>query len=169
MPSAGRPALRAAQPASDTDVRLSEQARFAERRISAAVRQTEREQEMPIEFRYDPEKQALFGTMTGPITLEEYRSTIEAIVHSKEHPPNIRTLWDLSELKFEEIDRSFEESMIRISAQYPERSTAKVAFIVKNKLGFGLTRMFEILAEKLYYETMVFTDYTEGENWVLQD
>jgi len=36
-PQAG-PALRAAQPAADPDARLSEQARLAERRISAAVR-----------------------------------------------------------------------------------------------------------------------------------
>jgi len=123
---------------------------------------------MPIDFRYDSEKEALFGTMKSPITFEEYRSTIEAIVRSNEFPPDIRTLWDLRELEFNEIDRSYEESLISISEQFPERGPAKVAFVVKSELGFGMTRMYEILAEKLGYETMVFRDYSEAENWLIQ-
>ena len=124
---------------------------------------------MPIEFRYDPEKEALFGTMKSPMTLEEYRSSIEAIVRSKEFPPDIRTLWDLGELEFNDVDRSFEESLISISEQFPERGPAKIAFIVKSEVGFGMTRMFEILAEKMGYETMVFRSYSEGENWLIQE
>lgn len=124
---------------------------------------------MPIEFRYDPEKEALFGTMKSPMTFEEYRSSIEAIARSKEFPSDIRTLWDLRELEFNEIDRSFEERLISISEQFPERGPAKVAFIVKSEHDFGMIRMFETLAEKLGYETMVFRSYSEGENWLIQE
>jgi hypothetical protein len=124
---------------------------------------------MPMEFRFDAEKQALFGTITSPLTLDEYRSSIEAIVRSKEHPPDIRTLWDLRELDFNEIDRSLEKSLILVSKEFPERGSAKIAFIVKSDLGFGMTRMFEALADKLGYETKVFRSYSEGENWLIQE
>jgi hypothetical protein len=122
-----------------------------------------------MEFHYDRKKKALFGTLKSPLTVEEYRSSIEAIVRSKDYPPNIRTLWDLRELEFTEIDRRFEESLINISKQFPERRSAKIAFIVKTELGFGMIRMFETLADKLGYETMVFRSYSEGENWLLQE
>ena len=124
---------------------------------------------MPMDFRYDQEKEALFGTLNDPFTLQEYRSSIEAIVQSKEFPPDIRTLWDLRGLGFKAIDRNFEEHLISISEQFPERGSAKVALIVQSDLGFGMTRMFEILAEKLGYQTMVFRSYTEGEKWLLQE
>jgi hypothetical protein len=122
---------------------------------------------MPIEFRYDPEKKALFGAMTSPLSLDEYRSTVAAIVQSEEFPPEIRTLWDLRELEFTAIDRGFEEKLISISEQFPQRSPAKVAFVVKNELGYGMIRMFEMLAEKLAYRTMVFKSYSAGEEWLL--
>jgi hypothetical protein len=124
---------------------------------------------MPIEFHFDVEKKAIFGTMSSPLTLDEYRSSIDAIVHSTEHPPNIRTLWDLRELDFSEIDRSFEERLISISEEFPERRSVKIAFIVKGDLGFGMLRMFETLADRLRYETKVFRNFSEGENWLLQE
>ena len=123
---------------------------------------------MPVEFRFDSRKGALFGTMKSPLTLEEYRSSIEAIVRSREHPPDIRTLWDLRELDFNEINSNFEESLIKISEEFPERGSAKIAFVVGGDLGFGIVRMFETLADELGYETMVFKSFSEGENWLLQ-
>jgi hypothetical protein len=124
---------------------------------------------MPVEYRVDPEKRAIFGSMKSPLTFEEYRSAIEAIVQSREHPPDIRTLWDLRELDFSEIDRSFEEGLIKISEELPQRGSPRIAFVVGTDLAFGMIRMFESLAERLGYETMVFKSYTEGEDWLLQE
>ena len=123
---------------------------------------------MPIEFSYDPEKKALFGAMTGSLSLDEYRSSVEAIVRSEEFPPDIRTLWDLRELEFTAIDRSLEVKLVSVSEQFPERSPAKIAFVVKSELGFGMIRMFELLADKLAFRTMVFKSYSEAEAWLLQ-
>ena len=124
---------------------------------------------MPMEFHFDPEKRALFGTITAPLTLEEFQASIEVVVGSKEFPPDIRTLWDMREFEFKDIDSGLEEGLISISEKFPERRSAKVALIVQNDLGLGKATMFEIMADKLGYKTMVFRSYSEGENWLIQE
>ena len=124
---------------------------------------------MPMEFRFDSRKKALFGSIKSPLTLEEYRSSLEKIVQSKEYPPDTRTLWDLRELDFSQIDRNFEESLINISKKFPSRGSPRIAFIVESDLAFGMVRMFETLADRLGYQTMVFRSFSEGENWLLQE
>jgi hypothetical protein len=122
---------------------------------------------MPMEFQYDPNKKALFGMIEDPLTIEEYRSSIESIVGSEEFPPDIRTLWDMRNFEFKGVDREFEEALIGVSAEYPERTAVRVALVVINGLGLGRAAMFEILAKNLGYESMVFTDYPGAEMWLL--
>lgn len=123
---------------------------------------------MPMEFRYDPNKKALFGHIEDPLTLEEYRSSIASIVVSEEFPPDIRTLWDLRDFDFNGVDRVFEEALVGISAEHPERKAARVALVVNNGIGLGRAAMFEIMAKNLGYESMVFTDYPGAELWLLE-
>jgi len=59
---------------------------------------------MPVEMRYDPEKRALYGVCISPMTLEETRDTIAELLESDRFPPNIRTLWDMREFDFRDMD-----------------------------------------------------------------
>ena len=126
--------------------------------------------ELPISHRYDPQKQALYGTMEGEITNEEYRSAIEAITSSASHTPSIRSIWDLRELDFTKITPTFVRDCINIRASFPDRQMVRMAVVVAGDLGFGMTRMFEILSDDhLNNKTTVFHNFSDAEEWLLQE
>ena len=123
---------------------------------------------MPIECRYDRERNALFCMVSSPLTTEEFEQVMGGITQSNEFPPDTRTLWDLRGIDFGNIDRAFEEQVIEIRKQFPERGRARIALIVGDQLGLGMTRMYEILSDDMPQETRTFTDYSEGERWMLE-
>ena len=124
---------------------------------------------MPVSFNYDAKKRALYGEMTGELTIEEYQSAIEEIVSSKLHPPNVRSFCDLRGLDFSKVTQEFENQLISIRGSFSERRKVKLAFLVGSTVGFGMTRMFEILGDELGDETNVFIDYAEAEEWLLSE
>lgn len=124
---------------------------------------------MPIDFNYDSKKLALYGVMKGDLTIEDYTSAFKEIVSSDCHPSNIRTLWDLSGLNFAAVSRPFIDRLIEVRASLPERRSAKIAIVVAGDLGFGMSRMFQILSESLSDDVMVFRDCPEAEAWLLSE
>lgn len=123
---------------------------------------------MPIDLRYDPAKDVLYATMSGEPSLEAFAEAIETITHSDEYPPDVRTLWDMRELDFSKVDRSLEEQLILIRRRFPERANAKLAFVVANKLGLGMTRMYEILSDDPPQTSSVFNDFEKARQWLLE-
>ena len=124
---------------------------------------------MPIQYHFDAQRVAIFGEITSPLTFEEFRTAIGSVVGSKEFPPNVRTLWDMREFKFKEVNKEFEEGLISVIEKFPERRSAKVALIVNDDLGLGKATIFENFVRNLGYQTMVFTNYHAGEKWLVQD
>jgi hypothetical protein len=124
---------------------------------------------MPVKYQYDNEKKFLLASLISPFTLDEFQSAIVAITQSEEYPPDVNALWDLRELNFVETDRVLGERLVAIKSRFPERGEAKLALVVKDKLGFGMSRMYEMLADRLPQQTKVFMDYAEGEAWLLTD
>ncbi len=123
---------------------------------------------MPIEFRYDRKKEILCVAVKNPFTFEEFEEAVKDIINSDQFPPDIRALWDLRELDFNDIDRSFEERLINIQKKYPERGQARLALITPDGLGFGMTRMYEALSNDLPRRIRAFKTYTKAEDWLLQ-
>jgi hypothetical protein len=123
---------------------------------------------MPIEFRYDREKEILLATVNTPLTLKDFEAAMKGITRSDQFPSDIRTLWDVRELDFSNIDRSFEERLIDIRKKFPERGSARNAVVVAHDLGFGMARMYEALADDLPLQFRVFRSFTEAEDWLLQ-
>ncbi len=123
---------------------------------------------MPVRLRYDGEKEILCVAVKNPFTLEEFEAAVKDIVESDQFPPDIGALWDLRELDFNDIDRSFEEDLINIQMKFPERGQARLALITPEGLGFGMTRMYEALSDDLPQRIRAFKSYTEAEDWLLQ-
>jgi hypothetical protein len=123
---------------------------------------------VPIEYRYDRDKKTLYGSVTSPLTIPQLEEMLVGVTSSKDFPPDTRTLWDLRGVDFEGIDRGFEELVISVRRQYPQRGEARIALVVEDQLGLGMTRMYEILGEDLPQQTRVFTSYAEGEQWLLE-
>jgi hypothetical protein len=124
---------------------------------------------MPIKIRYDSEQGILHGVVTNPLLFEEATTAMAQLTTSDEYPPSIRTLWDLRELDFEKIDRELIERVVDMRKAFAKRGPAKTALVVDHDLGFGMTRMYEILSDEMSPNVMVFRDYEEGKVWVLSE
>ena len=124
---------------------------------------------MPITHRYDPQKEALYGEMKGEFTSEEYRSALSAIASSTSHSPSIRSIWDLRELDFTKVTPQLVRACVEVRSSFPKRHPAKIAFVVDDDLGFGMTRMFEIVGDQLGDATKVFREFFDAELWLLQE
>lgn len=124
---------------------------------------------MPIELRYYPEDEYLVATLKSPVTTAEFRESMETILNSEQYPPDVRTIWNGQKLDFHQITRGFQERIVEIRCEYPERGKAQLAFVVADDLGFGMARMYEILSEGLPQESRVFRSLEEGQKWLVRD
>ena len=122
---------------------------------------------MPSLVRYDREKELLSVAVKGTLTLDYFEEAMKAITRSDQFPPDTRTIWDVREMDFSGIDRSFEERLINIRKKYPERGSARNAVIVADDYGVGMTRMYAGLAD-MPEQVRAFKNYNAGEDWLLQ-
>ena len=128
---------------------------------------------MAFAFRYDKTKKILYVTVRGKFTLAELFETAPDILTSTEFPPDSNTLWDLREIDLDGFDAQFMKQIVEARKQLPERGNAHLALIVHGDLAFGMLRMYEMISDKdatgLRQEMRVFRDFTQGEQWLLDN
>lgn len=124
---------------------------------------------MPIHFHYDKEKQALYGTFEGTLTVDEILETLKQITTSDEYPPEVPALWDLRKLDFSAIESEFRNNLISMRSQFPERGSAKIACVANSDLAYGMTRMYQTYSSGMPQAMMVFRDFDEAEAWLLDN
>ena len=126
---------------------------------------------MAIDISYKPDKGFLYIVVKGHSTIEEYEKTMKEITQSDQYAPDVNTMWDVREQELHDFDSDSIQRFISIRKRYPERGTARVAFIAKGDFAFGMMRMYDILSSlegsELPQNLMVFRDYSEGEKWLL--
>ncbi|MBT8449987.1 MAG: hypothetical protein KJO69_09870 [Gammaproteobacteria bacterium] len=119
-------------------------------------------------FKYNKQKDALYCVLSGGLDKNEFRQEIKGVVESTEHPPNIRSIWDVTELDFSQITADFQRELILIRKSFPERHPARIAVVVPDQLGFGMARMYEMLSMDVGDNLKVFYDFAEAEEWLLE-
>lgn len=124
---------------------------------------------MPVNYKYNPVKNALYGNMEGKISLDELKEALDQITNSKEFSPDVKAIWDLRKLDFTSLNTEFGEQLVSIRSLRPERGETKIAIVAEHDLGFGLNRMYGALSEKLAQKVMAFRDYDEAEAWLLNE
>lgn len=123
---------------------------------------------MPISFKYDKENDVLRIFLEDKILLKEVDQLYRDIVTSTEFPPDIRSIWDFRKADFTIIEKRFMEEVFSIRKKYPERSSARAAFVAASDLSFGVSRMYETLsAFELPQHISVFRELSEAEAWIL--
>jgi hypothetical protein len=123
---------------------------------------------MPINYHYDGEKEILFGEIKSPLSIEDFRTTMDYLLKSDEIPSDVSTVWDLRNLDFTAIDHDFMMQLIGIREKNPQRGTAKIAFVVTDDFAFGMVRMYEGHSAHLPQKTMVFQNYARALKWLLE-
>jgi hypothetical protein len=86
--------------------------------------------------------------------------------------PKEKVICDLWDLRGCHADKTIDASMMIQFVSYikdryhSELMHRKTAILVDKDVAFGLTRMFQILAEDLPYEVEIFRDEHEAQRWV---
>lgn len=123
---------------------------------------------MSITYEYNPEKDAIYATIKGKITFEEFQLTLAKITEIENFPPNTRILWDLRNMDFSTTDWDFSKQLVTIREMNPKRANTRVAFIADKNFGYGMTEMHIFQSTMLPQEMKLFRDYAEGEKWLLE-
>lgn len=122
---------------------------------------------MSVEIEYNNDKKALYVTLSGQVSIEEFSKTIIDVAESTSFSPDIRTLVDIRELDFSGINSDFLKELITLEKQNSKRLNTKVAYIADTDMNYGMSRMYQVLSEELPKASMIFRDYSEGEKWML--
>jgi len=127
---------------------------------------------MPIQIKYDDDKKILYVIMQGTLDPQEFEQVLTTIVSSREYPPDVATLWDVSavlapaSLHSREDEGQLLRGLIDIRKKYPERGRAMFAVVAPSDLAFGMSRMYEALSSPMQQTVMVFRTVSEAERWL---
>lgn len=124
---------------------------------------------MPVHFKYNNDNNVLYGSIEGQLSMDEVRLMMEQLVVSKDFASDVRALWDLRKLNFTNIDANFERQLILLRQSFPEREKAKIALVSNVDLSFGMKKMYEMLADDMHQNMKVFSNFTDAENWILDE
>ncbi len=123
---------------------------------------------MPVELYYDSSRHILRGTVSNPLDRDDIDRLMKEIVDAEDFPPDTPAIYDLRGLDFRTFDKGFAERLIEIRRHYPRRGNARIALIAPDDLGFGMTRMYQLLSDDLDQAIMVFRSVEEGEQWLME-
>lgn len=91
----------------------------------------------------------------------------DAAVADERYKPGMARLWDFREADLSKMDSQTIAVMATYSTKLPPGiNDVKVAFVVKRKLEFGLSRMFEAYSSDADTDIAVFYSLDEAEEWM---
>ncbi|MBT3360063.1 MAG: hypothetical protein HN403_10600 [Rhodospirillales bacterium] len=123
---------------------------------------------MPFDFKKTDNGLGISVTGWGAITDEEYECFAEGLIEeSLTGIPPLYILCDYTAVTdvslSRETLRAVAEKQIEASADMPDTI---IAIIADGDLIFGLSRMWEILADRAKWDTHVFRSQTEAKDWI---
>lgn len=124
---------------------------------------------MPISFKYDKEKDLLYTTIDGKVTLDDFKNALNQALENTEFPVDTNTLVDFRGCDFNNITADTFRQLILMQKQKAIQSKVKIAYIADKDFKFGMVRMYEILSSDLPLNKRVFKEFSEGERWLLED
>ena len=125
---------------------------------------------MAIDIKFDTDKKFLVITVEGELVFDEFASATQTITSSTNFPADTNAIWDMRKSNFHHADAELWRQFIEYRAGFTQRANCKAAIIVAGDFEFGMSRMFQMLAEhKIHMQIQVFRDMAAGERWMLQD
>jgi hypothetical protein len=124
---------------------------------------------MPITSRIDSSRDLTIHTAKGDVSIDEIMEKVEALYGSSHRTLNV--LWDFRNAALSRIPSEDIRSLIDLAEPHRKipRKGGKTAIVVQTAVDFGLSRMYENLADRLPHETMVFQSMEEALHWISGD
>jgi hypothetical protein len=123
---------------------------------------------MEIATQINEERNIRFHKIDGPINVDILKDTLASFYKSPDYDPDMNILWDLKDADFSSVTFEDVESLAGMIEKYwGKGEKSKAALIVSKDLGFGLSRMYELLLTgSSPNRVMVFRQYDEAEEWL---
>lgn len=123
---------------------------------------------MSLNISYDDQLHLLTCKVSGYLSIEEYKIAMQEILKSKDYPCDVTTLWDLRDMKFDDIDIDFEKKLVDVRKEYSHlRGGAKIALLYNDHLAEPLFKLYSILSKDLSQNTRAFTIKDEAMYWLV--
>ncbi len=115
---------------------------------------------MPLTYRYDPEARLLHGRGWGRVSGEDL--VAGGLPDYPVGTPEVIDLREVTEIAVEP------RHVRRLADQESsaENRISRMAIVVDGPLAFGLSRMFQTLADEVSYEIEVFRDMSDALAWL---
>ena len=120
---------------------------------------------MPITYVIDVANWIVFSTAKGVVDLDTFKSYLLARNNDPEFDLEMNGLFDAGDASFNLTPGDL-RLMADITKRQLPRAGVRRAIVAAGDLGYGLSRMFEVLATNGEIESGVFRNYDEALAWV---
>ncbi len=126
---------------------------------------------MPITTEIDKDRNLRVHIISGILTYKKLIEKLQELYASSEQIMYMNVLWDISEADVSSFTTAEVESVAKlVNENWGASGNNKGAFVASGALGYGLTRMFEILLEHgTKNQISVFRNRKEAEEWLLEE
>jgi len=118
---------------------------------------------MPATYEIDEAREIVFSRATGQVTEAELFAHQDALRSDPRFRPHFRQLYDCSEATEAEVSA---EVMRRLAKETPFAPVARRALVSPHSMGYGLMRMFQVLADPHLHNIQVFREMEEARLWL---
>jgi|SRR5689334_16277827 len=99
---------------------------------------------MPARYEIDKERRLVITTVWGPLTLADALAHQHSLGKDPDFDPSFSQVMDLTQITQYDVDAN---DIFKLAQTSAFSSASRRAIIVKDDLGYGMGRMFEILRE----------------------
>jgi len=115
---------------------------------------------LPVHFAYHPEQRLLLGRAWGRVTAADLLEN-----RLPDYPVGTPELFDLREVEEADLAGADVRRVAERERRGPNR-ISKMAIVTASTVSYGLSRMFQMLADEADYEIGVFTELAEALKWI---
>ena len=124
---------------------------------------------MTIELSYDKQHQILNADVHGHLKFEDLEHIMSKILTSAEIPSDANTLWDITDMQFDNIDIEFQEKIVEMRSRFDsQRGKAKIAIVSTYPLGEILVKLFLVLMKDISQDVSSFKSREDALLWFEQ-
>ena len=121
---------------------------------------------MAIELTYDQQLKFLLAQVHGYLSFEDIQNFMSEVLSSEEIPSDVDTLWDITEMEFDNIDYDLQTKIVEMRMKFNvQRGDAKIAIVSDYQLGEVIVKLFLILMEQISQDVNSYKTREEAMLW----
>lgn len=123
---------------------------------------------MPVTTRFEPDTGIAHYVATGELTLAEVLAALGEVYSDPAYKSPSRSLWEMKDAH-PKLDGDDVLSVVNFVRTHRPSGEGRAAIVAERDLAFGLSRMYELLADDQRVATRVFREVERARQWLLED